>query len=342
MLAATLSGFGPISVLNLSTIEKPIIKAGEVLVKVKATAVNRADLLQREGRYPPPPGASSILGLEIAGEIAEFDETNIPNFNKEKIFVGKKVMALISGGGYAEYVAVPAELLLSIPTSFSFDKAAAIPEAYLTAFQALHWLGEVEQKEKMNSNRKLNILIHAGGSSVGVSATQLMKIRGHKVIVTAGSEEKLEKCQKIAGADVAINYKQGDFSIKVLEATEQKGVDILLDFVGAPYWQQNIQSLGFEGTMIILGLLGGGNITTEFNMSSILAKRLQIKGSTLRTRSNEYKEQLSKEFWQIYGNYFESGQLSPIIDRVLTLNQVQEAHQIVADNQNFGKVIMTI
>lgn len=324
MKAILIKAFGEVDQLYLGESKQPEIGPEEVLVKVKATALNRADLLQRRGLYPPPPGASEILGLEMAGEIAELG-TAVDGFK-----VGDRVAALLPGGGYAEYVSVPQDLLLPLPTELSWEEGAALPEAFLTAWQAIDQLAGLQPGE--------NILIHAGASGVGSAGIQLAKQRGARVWVTA-SAGKHDHCRAL-GADACIDYKTANFA-EVLQKELPTGVNVIIDFVGAPYFHQNINALASDGRMVHLGFLGG-TMLPELNLRPILLKRLKIMGSTLRARSLEYKVDLTKSFATANLSHFASGKLRVPIDRVFDWQAVAEAHQYMEGNQNKGKVVLRI
>lgn len=312
--------------LYLGEAPTPEPKADEVLVKIKAASVNRADIMQREGKYPPPPGESLVLGLDVAGVVEKTGS------ECTHLGVGDNVMALVGGGGYAEYVTIPESLAMPIPHRMNFMDAAAIPEAFLTAYQALYFIANLEPKQ--------NVLIHAGASGVGSAAIQLAKVgMAHAIIVTAGSERKLDFCKNL-GATHAVNYKTGPFQEAVMEATSGKGVDILIDFIGAPYWEQNIASLAVDGKMVLLAAMGGMTVE-RFNILNFYRKRLQIFGSTLRARSLEYKIKLSREFAQFAGSYFRDGQLKPVVDQVFDWTDVAKAHEYMEQNRNMGKIVLT-
>ncbi len=308
--------------------EYPLPRAteDELLVRIKTTALNRADILQRQGKYPPPPGASPLLGLEMAG-VVEKVGAQCSGWK-----VGDRVCALLPGGGYAQYCAVPAKMAIPIPENLSYEEAAAIPEVFLTAYQTLYWLGDVKQGQQ--------VLIHAGASGVGTAAIQLVKYAGAIPIVTAGSAKKLDFCLQL-GAKVAINYKDGEFATHVNKATEKKGVQLILDCVGAAFWEQNIACLAFDGKMILIAAMGG-SVVEKVSLRKILLKRLQIIGSTLRARSLEYKIRLTQAFVQEILPGFEDGSLRPVIDSVFNWREVAKAHQHMEANLNMGKIILKI
>ncbi|NXA81622.1 QORX oxidoreductase, partial [Thryothorus ludovicianus] len=333
--------------LYMKEVMKPDPGEGEVLVKVSASALNRADLLQRRGKYPAPPGASDILGLEAAGSVAGLGR------GCSRWKVGDAVMALLAGGGQAQYVAVPQGLLMPIPKDMTFIQAAAIPEAWLTAFQLLHFVGKVQEGER--------VLIHAGASGVGMAAIQLVRLAKAIPIVTAGSQEKLEATAK-AGAAAGFNYKNEDFSEKVLEFTQGSGVDIILDCVGASYWEKNLNCLSTDGRWIIYGLLSGGEIHGDL-LARLLSKRASIHTSLLRSRDKEassgyqqhmqcffviipqYKERLVRAFTEQVLPHFSAGaspRLQPLVDSVYPLHAIAEAHRAMEENKNIGKIVIEI
>lgn len=311
--------------LVLADCADPQCGAGEVLVRVHATAVNRADLLQRRGLYPPPAGASDILGLEAAGEIVAVGS------EVQEWRVGERVFCLLAGGGYAELVAVPQQMLLRMPTSWNFEQAAAVPEAFYTAFVNLFIEAKLRAREL--------VLVHAGGSGVGTAAIQMARLAGALVLVTAGSEAKLEEC-RFLGANHAINYKQFDFADIVRKLTNDSGVDVILDCIGAAYWSKNISLLRTRGRLVVIGLMGGAK--TEIDLNLILRKRLRIIGSVLRSRSLSEKIALTQKFRAHVLPQLEQGILHPVIDKVFTLAEAEHAHAYVASNQNFGKVVLRV
>lgn len=312
--------------LELGTFPKPEPAEDELLVKVKATALNRADIMQRQGNYPPPKGASPILGLEMAGVV----ETVGAQCSQYK--PGDWVCALLPGGGYAEYAAIPEAMAMPIPENLDIEQAAAIPEVFLTAYQCLFWIGRLQAGE--------TVLIHAGASGVGTAAIQLAREIGARIIVTAGSERKLTICREL-GAEVAINYKDGPFAPHVLDATDNRGVDLILDFVGAAYWKQNVSALTLDGRMVLIALLSGAHVE-HVNLGALLGKRIQLTATTLRTRSVEYKIRLTREFADFAMPRFADGRLRPIIDRILSWEHVAEAHQYMEANNNIGKIVLTV
>ncbi|MCA9965405.1 MAG: NAD(P)H-quinone oxidoreductase [Anaerolineales bacterium] len=297
----------------------------EVVVAVRATAVNRADLLQARGGYPPPPGASDIIGLEMAGEIVALGE-GVVGWE-----VGDRVCALLPGGGYAELTAVPYQMLVKIPDNWSFAQAAAFPEVWYTAYLNLFGEGQLKAGEVA--------LIHAGGSGVGTAAVQLAVLAGAQAFVTAGTEEKLQACREL-GATLAVNYKTADFLPAVLAATNNRGVDVILDPVGAGYLMKNLRALAINGRLVSIGLLSGGQ--TEINLGLLLGKRLRLIGSTLRNRPLAEKVAIRNGFEQRFWPFFASGQLQPIIDTTFPITEAQAAHEYVAADKNIGKVVLLL
>ncbi len=307
--------------------EVPDVVCGqdEVLVRVMATAVNRADLMQARGAYPPPPGASEILGLEMAGVIEVLGE-DVTDWQ-----VGDRVCALLAGGGYAEKVAVPAQMLLQLPDVWSFELGTAVPEVWLTAYINLFHEGDLKAGE--------TVLIHAGASGVGTAAIQLAREAEATVIVTAGSEGKLAFCRQL-GADFTINYKEEDFLERVMTATNHKGVDLILDPVGGDYLDRNVRALGRHGRLINIGLLGGS--TGKMEVGLLLRNRLTIIGSTLRSRPPAEKVKITRQFESGFWPLLKSGELKPIIDTTFPIQKANEAHAYVAQNKNIGKVILQV
>jgi putative PIG3 family NAD(P)H quinone oxidoreductase len=313
----------PKAPLYLGDAPEPQLNPGDLLVRVHATALNRADLLQRRGGYAPPPGASPILGLELAGEVVQA---------ADGWQVGDRVMAVVTGGSYAEYAAVPASVAMPIPDSLSYEEAAAIPEAFLTAYLNLFTLGKLQGHE--------SVLIHAGGSGIGTAAIQLARAEGVRYIfTTAGSAEKLVRCQEL-GANVVINYNKESFLEHVREVTEDKGVEVILDFIGAPYWNDNLAALAYGGRLMLIGFLGGA--VGEMNLGALMAKNLTVTSTTLRRTPLPQKIELVEAFSNFGLSRLASRELLPVIDRVFTLEQAEEAHTYMQSNQNFGKIILRV
>ena len=317
---------GDSSQLYLGEAPIPTIEDDELLVRIEATSVNRADILQRKGLYPPPAGSSPILGLEMAGVVVKLGE------KCEGFSIGDRVFSILGGGGYAQYAAVQKDIALHIPESLSFKQAAGVAEVFLTAYQALFWLGSLRKNK--------SVLIHAGASGVGTAAIQLAKTQNCQIMTTAGSEKKVEYCEQL-GASLGINYKKVDFEKTVLEYTKGYGADLILDFIGGPYLNKNLECIANDGHIVILGLLGG-RIAENIDLGTLLTKRISIKGSTLRNRSNDYKAQLAKEFSEKTIKLLSDGTIFPVIDRVFPWEKVKDAHDRMEANLNTGKIILTV
>lgn len=311
--------------LKIDEVQKPKLNDEYILIKVKAAALNRADILQREGKYPHPKDASEILGLEISGIVEEIG-SKVENWKK-----GDKIFGLIPGGGYAEYAVIHKDMANNIPDNLSLEEAAAIPEVFLTAYQALVWLAKLEKGEK--------ILIHAGASGVGTAAIQIVGEIGAEVFVTA-SASKHDRCIKL-GAAKAIDYKNENFHKKIMEFTDDAGVNVIIDFISGPYFKDNIASLSIDGRLIILATMGGGKVD-EFDLRKILRNRLSVIGSTLRARSLEYQIKLNKDFMIFSYDKFIKGKLKPVIDTIFDFENAADAHRYMEANKNVGKIILKI
>jgi putative PIG3 family NAD(P)H quinone oxidoreductase len=317
---------GKNSSLEIGEVPTPEPADHEIRVKTKAAALNRADLSQRAGNYPPPEGASEILGLEMAGTVEKTGE------NVTRWEIGDDVYGLLPGGGYAEYCVIPEKMAVPIPENLSFKQAAAIPETFLTAWQTLHWTGELGQHE--------TVLVHAGGSGVGTAAIQLARhIFEARIITTAGERRKLEACREL-GADYTINYHTQDFAEEIINKFGKKSVDLIMDFIGAPYWQQNIGVLDTDGRLVYLSFLGGTKLE-NMSLAPLLKNRLKIMGSTLRSQPVEYKINLTQSFQENVQPLLDKGTIAPVIDRVFDWEDVEEAHQYMGDNKNIGKIVLS-
>lgn len=303
----------------------PIYGDDEVLVDIYATALNRADLLQREGNYPPPPGASDILGLEMAGRISAVG-TNVTGWQ-----VGDRVCALLPGGGYAEQTNVPHQMLMPIPDNWSYEQAAAVPEVFYTAFVNLFMEAGLQKGE--------TVLIHGGASGVGTAGIQLAREAGCHVLVTAGTDEKIARCTEL-GAELALNYKKEDFAERVLAQTNGEGVDVILDMVGAAYLEHNLRLLKLRGRLVFIATLSGAK--TEINLATLLGRRLRLIGSVLRSRSLAEKIEIKQRFIDRFWLMFIDGTIQPVIDSVYPIEQANEAHQRMASNKNIGKIILKV
>jgi putative PIG3 family NAD(P)H quinone oxidoreductase len=313
---------GEPGVLRYDDAADPQPGADELLVRVHATAVNRADLLQRRGGYAPPPGASPILGLELAGEVVR------PAGEWRS---GDRVMAVVTGGSYAELAVVPAGMAMRIPNQLSYQEAAAIPEAFLTAYLNMFTLGRLQPGEV--------VLIHAGASGVGTAAIQLAHAASARAFVTAGSDAKLALCREL-GAELAINYKADSFVQRVQAATGGHGADVVLDFVGAPYWASNMDVLALGGRLMLIGFLGGSR--GQLDLGMLMGKSLTVASTTLRRTPLPQKIALTQAFSEFALSRFERGELRPVIDRVLPIAQAAEAHRVLEANSNAGKVVLAV
>ena len=316
---------GDESVLRIGDVPPPVLDRGELRLRVFATALNRADLLQRQGKYPPPPGASEILGLECAGEVIEVG-AGVCGWQ-----LGDRAMALLAGGGYAEEAVVAAGCAMPIPALMPFEEAAAFPEAFLTVFLTIFRLAGLRAGG--------SVLVHGGGSGIGTAAITLVKTVGGTVVVTAGSDDKCVRCLGL-GANLAVNYRTGDFVAAAHEVTGGRGVDVVLDSIGAPYLERNLAALVTGGKLVLIALMGGG--TAEINLRELLSRRLSIVGSTLRSRSLEEKIGLVAAFLDRFGELLDAYRLRPVIDRVLPLEQAAEAHRLMAASAHFGKIVLRV
>ncbi|MTI30297.1 NAD(P)H-quinone oxidoreductase [Xanthovirga aplysinae] len=325
MKAIIASGKGGPDSLSIGEWPKPKPSSYDVLVKVEASAINRADTLQREGKYPVPEGESPILGLEMSGTIVACGD------KVTKWHVGDQVCGLLGGGGHAEFAIIHEDMAMTIPTGWSMEEAAAMPEVFLTAYQSLKWICQLKKGE--------TVLIHAGASGVGTAAIQLAKAIGAKVLVTA-SAEKHDICLQL-GAELAIDYKKEDFQEAVKGYSKGRGVDVVVDFIAGPYLQQNINSLAIDGRMVLLAFLGGPKVD-HLNLAALLMKRLQINGSTLRSRSQVYKKELTQDFKKFAWPLFESGQLKVVLDKVYNWKNIPDAHRRMEANISMGKIVLKV
>jgi putative PIG3 family NAD(P)H quinone oxidoreductase len=316
---------GDESVLKLAELPAPSMRPGCIRIATRAAGVNRGDLLQRQGLYPPPPGASDVIGLECSGEVVEVAN----DVSAWKI--GDRVMALIPGGGYAAEAVVHAGSVMRIPDALSFTEGAALPEVMLTVYRNVFQLGALPKGGA--------VLVHGGGSGIGTATIQLVKAWGGLCIVTAGSAEKCRRCLDL-GADAAANYNEDDFVESVKRATDGRGVEVVLDSIGAPYLEKNIASLALEGRLVLIGLMGGAK--AEINLGALMMKRLQVIGSTLRALSEETKALIVRGFLADFGEALESGAVKPIVDRVLPLAEAGEAHRVMKSSAHFGKIILAV
>ncbi len=316
MRCVQLSGSGGPEVLSVGEEPVPVPRAGEVLIEVHAAGVNRPDLMQRAGKYPPPPDASPRLGLEVAGVIAG---------------QGTAVCSLVHGGGYAEYCAAPASVCLPVPAGWSMEEAAGIPETFFTVWANVFDMGHLQAGERL--------LVHGGAGGIGTTAIQLANAFGAEVIVTAGSDEKCGKCLEL-GAAHAINYRTSDFAEEVKRVTSGKGVDVILDIVGGTYTPRNLECLAMDGRLVQVGLQQGAQAT--INLQKIMQKRLVLTGSTMRPRSVAEKAAIARSLHEKVWPLLEQRRVGVAVDKVFPLSQVREAHEYLEKGDHFGKVILRI
>jgi len=311
--------------LEVGEIDAPDLVAGGLRVRVAAAGVNRADLMQRRGFYPPPPGASEVLGLECAGEVLEVGD-GVAGWKP-----GDRVMALLAGGGYAEEVVVDAGSALPVPATFSFAEAAVFPEVFLTVFSNVWQIAGLEARQ--------TLLVHGGGSGIGTASIQLATEAGIPVYVTAGSQEKCARCLSL-GASLAIDYREQDFAEEVARATDGRGVDVILDSIGGAYLASNLRSLSVGGKLILIGLMQGAK--AEINLGALLSRRLQVVGSTLRAKSLEEKAAIVSGLVDTFGGAIEAGRLRPVLHEVFPLEAADDAHALMQASGHFGKIALAL
>lgn len=314
---------GPESLLAIKEMEEPIVAPGEVLIRVAAAGMNRADLLQRAGKYPPPPGASEVLGLEVSGVVSRV-APDVP-----AVRVGDEVCALLAGGGYAEVVAVPAGQVFLRPNTVALRDAAAIPEAFITAYTNLVHEGRLVTGDL--------VLIHGGASGVGTAAIQLARAFGARVACTVGDDAKIDCCRSL-GAELVINYRRHDFAPEVMKWAPA-GVSLVLDMVGREYFERNIEVLSLCGRLVCIATMSGAK--AEIDISLVMRKRISVIGSVLRSRSIAEKSALVHDFSKRCVPLFESGAVSPIIDSVFPFEQIEQAHQLMQRSGHVGKILLT-
>ena len=310
---------------GLITASRPLPQPGpgEVLVEVAAAGVNRPDVLQRKGAYPPPPGASDIPGLEIAGTIVGLGQ------DVSDWALGDDVLALVTGGGYAQYCTAPAPQCLSIPAGMEMDAAAAVPETFFTVWSNVFGRAALKPGE--------TLLIHGGSSGIGTTAIQIAHALGSPVIVTAGSDEKCGACE-VLGADHAINYRERDFVEAVKEITDGRGVDVILDMVGGDYVQRNLKALAEDGRLVNIAFLNGSKV--EVDLMAMMLKRLTLSGSTLRARSVEFKAAIAAELKARVWPLIEAGEIAPFIHATFPLHEAAQAHALMESSEHIGKIVL--
>ncbi|WP_428328393.1 NAD(P)H-quinone oxidoreductase [Mucilaginibacter sp.] len=324
MKAIVITQPGAPEVLQMAERSIPAYTDNDVLVKVAAAGVNRPDVYQRKGNYPPPKGASAdIPGLEIAGTIIE------TGANVTRWKVGDKICALLNGGGYAEYCAVPQCQCLPIPGELSFTEAASLPETFFTVWSNVFDRGQLKTGE--------TLLVHGGSSGIGVTAIQMAKAMGNKVYVTAGSAEKCSFCEEL-GATKAINYKTDVFQDAILELTKGKGVAVILDMIGGDYTPGNLQSLADEGRLVMINTMKGKDV--EVDLSIVIRKRITITGSMLRGRQTEFKAAIAQKLEETIWPFIASGQIKPIINKVFAADKAADAHRLMESGEHIGKIVL--
>jgi NADPH2:quinone reductase len=320
------NGAGSPDVLGLGTGPVPAPKPDEVLIRVQVAGVNRPDVAQRQGAYPPPPGASPILGLEVAGEVVALGE------QVTTLKIGDKVCALTNGGGYAQYCTAPAPQCLPWPAGYDALNAGALPETSFTVWANVFQMGKLAKGE--------TLLIHGGTSGIGVTAIQFAKEFGASVFATAGSAAKCEACLTL-GADAAINYREKDFAAEIKELTGGKGVNVILDMVGAPYMAKNVRSLGMDGRLVLIAFLEGSKVA-DFDFMQVMIKRLTITGSTMRPRTTAQKGQIAAELREKIWPALDAGRCKPVIHATFPLAQAAEAHRLMESSAHIGKILLTV
>jgi NADPH2:quinone reductase len=318
------SGAGGPEVIKLEKRDVPVPGVGEVLVRVAAAGVNRPDVLQRQGGYPPPPGASDIPGLEVAGEVVALG----PDVDRLK--AGDKVMALVTGGGYAEYCVVPVPQALAVPRNLSMAEAAGVPETFFTVWTNVFQRGRLVAGERF--------LVHGGASGIGTTAIQLAEAKGARVFATAGDDARCRACEAL-GAERAINYRSEDFVAVLKEITDGQGIDVILDMVGGDYIAKNLKVLAMEGRIVFIAFLGGSK--REIDFLPLMMKRGTITGSTLRARSVEEKGRIAEELTAEVLPLLETGRVKPIVHATYPMAQAAEAHKAI-DDAHVGKIVLTM
>lgn len=326
MHAIEISSFGLPEVLRLAQRPRPVAGAGEVLIRVSASGVNRPDVLQRTGAYPPPPGASDLPGLEVAGSIESGDATAMAQAG---LAVGDRVCALVAGGGYAQYAVAPVGQCLPVPQGWTDVEAAGLPETFFTVWSNVFERGRLQPGE--------TLLVQGGSSGIGVTAIQMAKAMGAKVFVTVGNAHKAQACLAL-GADAAIDYKNQDFVAEAMRLTDNKGVDVILDMVAGDYVAREVEALTEDGRLVIIAVQGG--VQSSLNAGKVLRHRLTITGSTLRPRSVEFKAAIAKALRERVWPLLERRAIQPVIHQVFSPEQAAQAHALMESNQHIGKLML--
>ena len=326
MKAVVMDTFGPADVMRIENVADPRVDAGQVLISVAATSVNRPDIVQRQGHYPPPRGESEILGLECAGTIAAVGS------GVESLAVGDRVFALVGGGGYAELVVADASHVLPIPADLSFDQAACIAETYITAYLNLFRIADLSDGE--------SVLLHGGGGGVNTAAIQLVEelCPASQIIVTA-SEHKIDRVMTL-GADLAIDYRRSDFAAEAKRCTDGRGVDVILDHIGAAYLEKNLEALAIDGRLVVIGVMQGSE--ARLSLGRLMIRRQRVIGSVLRLRPAEEKAAIIADFAKTIMPLFESGRITPVIDCLVPLERVVDAHRRMEGSEHFGKIVLVM
>ena len=325
MRAVTFTRTGGPEVLHAGDVPAPTPRAGDVLIAVAAAGVNRPDLMQREGKYPPPAGASDILGLEVSGTIAALGE------GAQRWKIGDRVCALLTGGGYAEFAVAPASQCLPAPRTLDLIAAAGIPETFFTVWSNVFERGRLRAGE--------TFLVHGGASGIGTAAIQIAHARGARVFATAGTAEKCRACEEL-GAERAVNYREENFVDVLMGLTSGRGIDVILDMVGGDYFSRNVDLLALEGRLLQIALLHG--VKAELNLGKLLMKRLTITGSTLRARTVEEKGEIARALESSVWPLLENGSVKPVIHATFPLARAADAHRMLEDGRHIGKILLML
>ena len=326
MQAILTEGFGSASVLRINDVTRPTPNPHQVLIEVFATSVNRPDIVQREGHYPPPAGESEILGLEVAGEIVEIGQA-VKGWQ-----LGDRVAALIAGGGYAEYAGSDSTCLIKIPDQMSFEEAACICETYITSYLNIFRIAQLQAKS--------TVLLHGGGGGVNTAAVQLCQALVPEAMVVVTASSRKVKAVENMGVNHVVDYQKTSFEKEIARITDGRGVDVILDHIGASYLHKNLRSLAVEGTLLIIGVTSGSR--AEINLAGLMVKRQKIFGSVLRPRTVDEKSHIIEEFRRRVYPFFESRQIIPIISEVFSLDSVREAHLMMEEGSHFGKIVLRV